>query len=124
MTAVGADVQDVRVGDAVIALAAEGIGSYITTPASLVTAKPVQLSFEEAATIPIAYLTAYYALHEQARLRRGESVLIHSAAGGVGLAAVEVARWLNATVLTTAGTPEKRDYLTVSVLNTYSTHAH
>ena len=111
VTAVGADVHDVRIGDAVIALAAEGIGSYVTTPASLVTPKPVQLSFEEAATVPIAYLTAYYALHEQARLRRGERVLIHSAAGGVGLAAVEVARWLNATVLATAGTPEKRDHL-------------
>ena len=111
VTAVGADVHDVRIGDAVIALAAEGIGSYVTTPASLVTPKPVQLSFEEAATVPIAYLTAYYALHEQARLRRGQRVLIHSAAGGVGLAAVEVARWLNATVLATAGTPEKRDHL-------------
>ena len=111
VTAVGDNVEDVRVGDAVIALAAEGIGSYVTTPASLVTPKPVLLSFEEAATVPIAFLTAYYALHEQARLRRGERVLIHSAAGGVGLAAVEVARWLNATVLATAGTPEKRDHL-------------
>jgi acyl transferase domain-containing protein/acyl carrier protein len=111
VTAVGVDVQDVRVGDAVIAVAADGVGSFVTTLACLVTPKPVQLSFEEAATIPIAFLTAYYALHEQARLRRGERVLIHSAAGGVGLAAVEVARWLNATVLTTAGTPEKRDHL-------------
>ncbi|HZC92446.1 MAG TPA: acyltransferase domain-containing protein, partial [Mycobacterium sp.] len=111
VTAVGDDVEGVRVGDAVIALAAEGVGSFVTTPASLVTHKPVQLSFEEAATIPIAYLTAYYALHEQARLRRGERVLIHSAAGGVGLAAIEVARWLNATVLATAGTHEKRDHL-------------
>jgi phthiocerol/phenolphthiocerol synthesis type-I polyketide synthase C len=111
VTAVGADVDDVRVGDSVIALAAEGVGSFVTTPASLVTPMPVELSFEEAAAIPIAYLTAYYALHEQARLRRGERVLIHSAAGGVGLAAVEVARWLNATVLATAGTPEKREHL-------------
>lgn len=111
VTAVGHHVEDVRVGDAVLALAAEGIGSYVTTPASLVTLKPVTLGFAEAATIPIAYLTAYYALHEQARLRRGEKVLIHSAAGGVGLAAVEVARWLNATVLGTAGTTEKRVHL-------------
>ncbi|HXS85984.1 MAG TPA: SDR family NAD(P)-dependent oxidoreductase [Mycobacterium sp.] len=111
VTAVGRDVEDVRAGDSVIALAAEGVGSFVTTPASLVTPKPVELSFEEAATIPIAYLTAYYALHEQARLRRGERVLIHSAAGGVGLAAVEVARWLNATVFATAGTPEKREHL-------------
>ncbi len=111
VTAVGDDVDDVRVGDAVIALAAEGVGSFVTTAACLVTLKPVQLSFEEAATVPVAYLTAYYGLHEQARLRRGERVLIHSAAGGVGLAAVEVARWLNAEVLATAGTPEKRNYL-------------
>ncbi|OBK35451.1 hypothetical protein A5658_08640 [Mycobacterium sp. 1245111.1] len=111
VTAVGHDVDDVRIGDAVIALTADGVGSFLTTPADLVAPKPVELSFEQAATIPIAYLTAYYALHEQARLRRGERVLIHSAAGGVGLAAVEVARWLNATVLGTAGTPEKRDYL-------------
>jgi len=111
VTAVGHDVDRIRVGDSVIALAAEGVGSYVTTAADLVAAKPVGLSFEQAAAIPVAYLTAYYALHEQARLRRGERVLIHSAAGGVGLAAVEVARWLNATVIATAGTPEKRDHL-------------
>ncbi|MDT7769695.1 MAG: hypothetical protein QOI30_2705, partial [Mycobacterium sp.] len=111
VTAVGVDVQDVRVGDAVIAVAADGVGSFVTTLACLVTPKPVQLSFEEAATIPIAFLTAYYALHEQARLRRGELVLIPEEAGGVGLAAVEVARGLNAKVLTNAGNPEKRDHL-------------
>jgi NAD(P)-dependent dehydrogenase (short-subunit alcohol dehydrogenase family)/acyl carrier protein len=76
-----------------------------------VAAKPAQLSFEAAASIPIAFLTAYYGLHEQGRLRRGERVLIHSAAGGVGLAAVQLARWLGATVYATAGTPEKGDHL-------------
>ncbi|UMB69462.1 type I polyketide synthase [Mycobacterium paraterrae] len=111
VTAAGAGVDNVRVGDSVIALAGDGVGSHVTTAASLVAHKPIELSFDQAATIPIAYLTAYYALHEQARLRRGERVLIHSAAGGVGLAAVEVARWLNATVVATAGTSEKRDYL-------------
>ncbi len=114
VTAVGDDVDDVhglRVGDAVLALAMDGIGSYVTTPACLVAAKPTQLSFDAAAALPIAYLTAYYGLHEQARLRRGERVLIHSGAGGVGLAAVQVARWLGATVYATAGTAEKRDHL-------------
>jgi NADPH:quinone reductase-like Zn-dependent oxidoreductase/acyl carrier protein len=100
-----------QVGDAVIALAMDGVGSFVTTPACLVAAKPADLSFEAAATLPIAFLTAYYAFHEQARLRRNERVLIHSAAGGVGLAAIEVARWLGATVHATAGTPEKRDHL-------------
>ena len=111
VTAVGDGVDGFRVGDAVVALAMDGVGSFVTTRACLVAVMPAQLSFQAAASIPIAYLTAYYALHEQARLRRGERVLIHSAAGGVGLAAVEVARWLGATVYATAGTPEKRDHL-------------
>ena len=111
ITAVGDDVDDLQVGDAVIALAMDGVGSFVTTPACLVAAKPPQLSFEAAAALPIAYLTAYYSLHEQARLRRGEHVLIHSGAGGVGLAAVQVARWLGATVYATAGTAEKREHL-------------
>ncbi|TXH18570.1 MAG: SDR family NAD(P)-dependent oxidoreductase [Mycobacterium sp.] len=100
-----------QVGDAVLALAMDGVGSFVTTPAALVAAKPEQLTFEAAAALPIAYLTAYYSLHEQARLRRGEHVLIHSGAGGVGLAAVQVARWLGATVYATAGTAEKREHL-------------
>ena len=111
VTAVGDGVEEFRVGDAVIALAMDGVGSFVTTPAGLVAVMPAQLSFQAAASLPIAYLTAYYALNEQARLRRGERVLIHSAAGGVGLAAVEVALWLGATVYATAGTPEKRDHL-------------
>jgi phthiocerol/phenolphthiocerol synthesis type-I polyketide synthase C len=111
VTEVGDGVDGLRAGDAVIALAMDGIGSFVTTPASLVATKPAELSFEAAAATPIAFLTAYYALHEQARLRPGERVLIHSAAGGVGLAAIQVARWLGATVYATAGTQEKRDHL-------------
>ena len=111
VTAVGENVEDLHVGDAVIALAMDGLGSFVTTPASLAAVKPAHLGFEEAAAIPVAFLTAYYSLHEQARLRQGERVLIHSAAGGVGLAALEVARWSGAEVYATAGTPEKRDRL-------------
>ena len=115
VTAIGDDsdgLQDgLQVGDAVIALAMDGVGSFVITKRCLVAAKPAHLSFEAAATIPIAFLTAYYALHEQARLRGGERVLVHSAAGGVGLAAIEVAGWLGATVYATAGTPEKREHL-------------
>jgi acyl transferase domain-containing protein/acyl-CoA synthetase (AMP-forming)/AMP-acid ligase II/NADPH:quinone reductase-like Zn-dependent oxidoreductase/acyl carrier protein len=111
VTAIGDGVDGLQVGDPVIALAMDGVGSFVTTQACLVAAKPAHLSFEAAATVPIAFLTAYYALHEQARLRHGERVLIHSAAGGVGLAAIEVAGWLGATVYATAGTPEKREHL-------------
>ena len=73
--------------------------------------KPARLSFEQAATLPIAFLTAHYALEYQGRLAPGERVLIHSASGGVGLAAIQLARRAGATVFATAGTPEKREYL-------------
>src|SRR5262249_1663583 len=65
----------------------------------------------EAATLPAAYTTAYYALITRGRLRAGERVLIHAGAGGVGLAAVNIATWRRAGIFATAGTPEKREYL-------------
>ncbi|HYB36738.1 MAG TPA: SDR family NAD(P)-dependent oxidoreductase [Mycobacterium sp.] len=111
VTAVGDDVDELQIGDDVVALASDGVGSFVTTPACLVVAKPAHLTFDAASSIPIAFLTAWYGLHEQARLRPGERVLIHSAAGGVGLAAVQLARQLGATVYATAGTPEKREHL-------------
>lgn len=72
---------------------------------------PLTLSFEAAATIPTAFVTAWYALQHVARLRPGERVLIHGAAGGVGLAALQVARLLGADVYATVGSEEKRDFL-------------
>ncbi|CAB3773116.1 zinc-binding dehydrogenase [Paraburkholderia humisilvae] len=73
--------------------------------------KPKQLAFVEAALIPTVYLTAWYALVNCARLERGGTVLIHTATGGVGLAAIEIARHIGAKIVATAGTPEKRAYL-------------
>ncbi|WP_461014256.1 SDR family NAD(P)-dependent oxidoreductase [Streptomyces daliensis] len=61
--------------------------------------------------MPVAFLTAHYALHDLARLRGGETVLVHGAAGGVGLAAIQYARLVGATVIATAGSPDKRDLL-------------
>jgi len=72
---------------------------------------PSKLNYVEAASIPTAFLTAYYGLHHVARLRKGERVLIHSATGGVGLAAIEIARWLGVEIFGTAGSDAKRDYL-------------
>ncbi|MBT1188403.1 SDR family NAD(P)-dependent oxidoreductase, partial [Streptomyces sp. CJ_13] len=72
---------------------------------------PPALTTEAAAGLPTAFLTAWYALHRVARLAPGERVLIHSASGGTGLAAIAVARLLGAEVLATAGTEEKRRYL-------------
>jgi acyl transferase domain-containing protein/NADPH:quinone reductase-like Zn-dependent oxidoreductase/aryl carrier-like protein len=111
IAAVGEGVDGFRVGDEVLAVAGFAVGSHAIARAELVAHKPDRLSFEQAATIPIAFLTAAYALDDLGRLRAGDSVLIHSASGGVGLAAIQLARRIGAEVLATAGTPEKREYL-------------
>jgi acyl transferase domain-containing protein/pimeloyl-ACP methyl ester carboxylesterase/short-subunit dehydrogenase/acyl carrier protein len=111
ITAVGEGVIDLRLGDAVVALAPWSFGTHVTTAAAFVVPKPAQLSFAEAATIPIAFLTAYYALHELAHLQPGERVLIHSAATGTGLAALQIAQRAGAEVFATAGSADKRAFL-------------
>lgn len=102
IVAVGEGVERLRVGDRVVALAAGSFGTYVTTQAELVAACPGQLSPVQAATVPIAYLTAYYALHRVARVQAGERVLIHAAAGAAGMAAVQLAQQAGAEVYATA----------------------
>ena len=103
VTAVGAGVTHLRPGDTVIAAPAPGsFGTQVCVDARLVVARPPALSFAEAATLPVAYLTAHHALRELAALRSGERVLIHAAAGGVGLAAVFLAQLIGAEVCATA----------------------
>ncbi|MBV9771368.1 MAG: SDR family NAD(P)-dependent oxidoreductase, partial [Bryobacterales bacterium] len=114
VTAVGEGVQHFKPGDEVIAMNSRGVGCftrYLTIPTRSVFHKPAHLNLEEAATIPVAYQTAYYALHHLGRMRAGESVLIHAAAGGVGLAAVHLAQQAGVEVFATAGSDEKRAYL-------------
>jgi NADPH:quinone reductase-like Zn-dependent oxidoreductase/acyl carrier protein len=111
VTRVGKGVSEYRAGDEVIAVAPHSFASHVTTKADLVARKPPQLTFEQAATIPIAFLTARYAMEHLGRLQSGERVLIHSASGGVGLAAIQLARRLEAEVFATAGSDEKRTYL-------------
>jgi acyl transferase domain-containing protein/acyl carrier protein len=108
---VGAEVRDFKPGDRVMAFANGASQSYMIAPTHCVALIPDRLSFEEAATLPAAYMTAHTALVRKGGLARGESVLIHSAAGGVGLAAVHVARAVGAEVFATAGTEEKRAWL-------------
>jgi acyl transferase domain-containing protein/acyl-CoA synthetase (AMP-forming)/AMP-acid ligase II/aryl carrier-like protein len=107
----GSNVTGIAAGDEVIAIASGCFAAFVTTSAETVAAKPQGLSFEEAATIPITFLTACYGLHYLARLSRGEKVLIHAAAGGVGLAAVQLAQAAGAEIFATAGTPDKRAFL-------------
>jgi NADPH:quinone reductase-like Zn-dependent oxidoreductase/NADP-dependent 3-hydroxy acid dehydrogenase YdfG/acyl carrier protein len=111
ISAVGAQVRDFALGDAVFAAGLGSWGSHFNTPASLVSPKPAQLRHEQAAALPIAYLTAHYALRHIAHLQAQQRVLIHSAAGGVGLAAVHLALAAGAEVFATAGSAAKRDYL-------------
>jgi phthiocerol/phenolphthiocerol synthesis type-I polyketide synthase C len=110
---VGADVDGIEAGDRVIAFASSCFASYVTTSAGSVALIPEGIGFDEAATIPTAFLTAYYALEHLARLVPGERVLIHGAAGGVGLAAVQIAKLKGAVVFGTAGSVGKRRALTM-----------
>ncbi|MBF8268848.1 MAG: hypothetical protein HW386_557 [Gammaproteobacteria bacterium] len=108
---ISAGISEFKPGDEVIAFAPASFGSHVIARPISVTRKPPQWSFEEAATIPTAFFTAYYALGYLARLSEGEKVLIHGAAGGVGLAAIQYARLLGAEIFATAGSEEKRQYL-------------
>ena len=102
VTAIGSDVSDYEVGDEVLALALGSLSSHVTVATDYVVRKPEAMSFVEAATIPLAFATAYYGLEQLAKIQAGDRVLIHSAAGGVGQAAVELCRGAKAEVLATA----------------------
>jgi myxalamid-type polyketide synthase MxaB len=111
VVALGSGVEGLKVGDAVVAVTPGSFSTFVTTQADFVVYKPANLSFEEAVTIPIPFITAYYTLHRLGKMQAGERVLIHAAAGGVGLAAVQLARRAGAEIFATAGSPEKRAFL-------------
>ncbi len=111
ITAIGAGVENVKVGDAVLAFALGSFASFVNTPAHFVAQKPAKLSFAEAATIPSAFLTTQYCLRHLAKMKAGDRVLIHAAAGGVGLAAIQLATQAGAEIFATAGSPAKRELL-------------
>ena len=95
----------------VIFIAGGCVASSVTVHENAVLAKPAALSVPQAAAALSVYVTAYYALADLARLRRGQRVLIHSAMGGVGQAAIALAKRAGAVVYATAGTAAKRDKL-------------
>lgn len=112
VVALGDGVADLALGETVIVLAQPGcIASHVTAPRMFVARKPAALSAVEAVALPAAFLTADYALNHLGRMRSGDRVLIHAAAGGVGLAAVHLALAAGAEVFATAGAPEKHEYL-------------
>ena len=108
---VGSDVQGLAAGDRVMAFAPAALSTRVVTPADAVVAIPPELSFTAAVTLPVTFVTAIYALGHLAQLAPAEHVLIHAAAGGVGLAAIQFAKHRGAIVIATAGSQTKRAFL-------------
>eukprot|EP01028_Stygiella_incarcerata_P005930 TRINITY_DN2444_c0_g1_i1.p1 TRINITY_DN2444_c0_g1~~TRINITY_DN2444_c0_g1_i1.p1 ORF type:complete len:4839 (-),score=1309.12 TRINITY_DN2444_c0_g1_i1:231-13373(-) len=108
---VGSNVRDLKPGMSVFGIAPGCFTTHWIGVPNMMVPLPEGLSFEAAATMPVVYLTSYISLIELAKLKKGESVLIHAAAGGVGLAAIAIARAVGAEVYATVGTDEKREYL-------------
>lgn len=107
ISAVGAEVSQWQVGDEVITnMVHDGFSSFTITLAEYLIPKPKPMSFSEAATLPVTFFTAYYALEELAKIQPGERVLIHAAAGGVGQAAVQIAQRAGAEIFATASPPK------------------
>ncbi|WP_101897483.1 type I polyketide synthase [Embleya scabrispora] len=102
VTEVGPGVTDFAVGDRVFGMFPEAFGSHAVADHRTVARIPTGWSWEQAASVPVVFLTAYHGLVELAGLRAGESVLIHAGSGGVGMAAVRIARYLGAEVFATA----------------------
>ncbi|WP_272933128.1 type I polyketide synthase [Actinacidiphila reveromycinica] len=116
VTEVGSDAGDVAVGDRVMGMLTGGAGPVAVLDARLAAPVPAGLTFAQGAAIPVAFATAWYGLVDLARARRGQKVLIHAAAGGVGMAAVAIARHLGLEVYATAS-PAKWGALTAAGLD-------
>ncbi|WP_448330246.1 SDR family NAD(P)-dependent oxidoreductase [Streptomyces sp. DSM 41534] len=111
VTARGPGVDRFAPGDRVVGVGTGALSSHVVSPVGNLWPIPAGITFAEAAGVPVAYCTVHYGLVYTARMRAGETVLVHGAAGGVGLAALQYARAYGATVIATAGSGPKRDLL-------------
>ncbi|KAL4744332.1 hypothetical protein BDW72DRAFT_212821 [Aspergillus terricola var. indicus] len=111
VTRVGPEVTDLRVGDRVMLLGDGSFGSHVVTPERLCARIPTSLDFEDAASMPAVSATAVCSLFHIGKLQKGQSVLIHSACGGVGLAAIQLARMVGAEIYATVGSENKIEHL-------------
>lgn len=117
----GPGVRGLQVGDPVIAIVQPAAARYALADFRFVRRRPPSLSAIDAATLPLAFLTAYRALFDLARVTAGERVLIHAAAGGVGLASIQLCRLRRAEIFATAGSEAKRAYLrSLGIRHVYS----
>lgn len=108
---VAPDVTEFKPGDEVISFAPASFSTRVITTTTATALKPQAWSHAEGATVPAVFFTVYYALQHLARLQPGERILIHGAAGGVGLAAIQYAQYVGAEIFATAGSEEKRTLL-------------
>ncbi len=109
--AVGEGVTHVAPGDRVFGLAVFGLATQTLARGGDVRRIPDKMSFEEAATIPVVFMTSWHALKNVARIRKDETILVHAGAGGVGMAAIQIAHHLGASVIASAGSATKRALL-------------
>jgi acyl transferase domain-containing protein/NADPH:quinone reductase-like Zn-dependent oxidoreductase/SAM-dependent methyltransferase/acyl carrier protein len=109
--AVGDGVTHVKPGDRVFGLAVFGLATHTLARAEDVLPIPAGVTPEQAATIPVVFMTAWHSLVNVARIRAGETILVHAGAGGVGMAAIQIAHHLGAKVIASAGSPAKRALL-------------
>lgn len=108
---VGSEVQDLKAGDRVCCMVGGAYQSYVRCHTSAVAKIPDTYSYVSAAALPVVYCTAYHALFNIGRLKKHESILIHSAAGGVGQAAITLAQLVDADIYVTVSTEEKKALL-------------
>ncbi len=111
VTRIGNNVTNYKPGDKVFGIAPGSFSKYVVTKSALVHKLPDNLEFEDAATVPITFLTAYHALIKLANIKEGDKVLIHAASGGVGQAAIQLCKMVGAEIFATAGSDEKRNFL-------------
>ncbi|GGW38256.1 type I polyketide synthase [Vreelandella hamiltonii] len=111
IVAVGSNVTHLAPGQGVVGFGPASFSDRLVASQHAVAPLPEGVSYAAAATIPTTFFTVYYALKHLARLQPGEKVLIHGAAGGVGIAALQIAQWMGADIYATVGSEEKRDFL-------------
>jgi NADPH:quinone reductase len=108
--AVGSEVRHLKPGDAVLAFVSGGFAESSVTDANRAFPIPAGMDFAEAAAMPIVYHTSWYALRKRTTLERGEWLLVHAGASGVGMSAIQIGKALGARVIATAGSAEKWDF--------------
>ncbi|RAL12642.1 polyketide synthase fmaB [Aspergillus homomorphus CBS 101889] len=108
---VGSGLSPDLVGSRMVFIIKGALANRIQVPISYTHEIPASMSFEEASSMPVVYSTAIYSLFNIGNLQKGQTVLIHSAAGGVGIACIQLALYAGAEIYVTVGTDEKRRYL-------------